>query len=97
MVVVESSEGAGPCNLAELSTGRLDQIRSIVPELDKKCSTTFLISCWVSGPKAPPPNNTLVLGDWIPSLFRLLYKASLSRLDLEHSSKTCLVSRAMLR
>ena len=56
-----------------------------------------LISCWVSGSKAPPPNNTLVLGDWIPSLFRLLYKASLSRLDLEHSSKTCLVSRAMLR
>ena len=53
--------------------GRLDQIRSIVPELDKKCSTTFLISCWVSGSKAPPPNNTLVLGDWIPSLFRLLY------------------------
>ena len=41
MVVVESSEGAGPCNLAELSTGRLDQIRSIVPELDKKCSTTL--------------------------------------------------------
>ena len=38
--------------------------------------------------------NTLVLGDWIPSL---LYKASLSRLDLEHSSKTCLVSRALFR
>ena len=32
-----------------------------------------LISCWVSGSKAPPPNSTLVLGDWIPSLFRLMY------------------------
>ena len=46
MVVVESSEGAGPCNLAELSTGRLDQIRSIVPELDKKCSTTLSRAGW---------------------------------------------------
>ena len=32
-----------------------------------------LISCWVSVSKAPPPNSTLVLGDWIPSLFRLMY------------------------
>ena len=63
MVVVESSEGAGPCNFVELSTGRLDQIRSIVPELDKKCSTTLsragcrgqklhhpiTLWCWVTG------------------------------------------------
>ena len=38
---LQSSEEAGPCILAELSTGRVDQIISIVHELDKKCSTTL--------------------------------------------------------
>ena len=38
---LQSSEEAGPCILAELSTGRVDQIISIVAELDKRCSTTL--------------------------------------------------------
>ena len=43
---LQLSEEAGPCILAELSTGRVDQIRSIVPELDKKCSTTLSRAGW---------------------------------------------------